>query len=122
MKSNVKNSVTLVGNVGRDIQLMSFEGGNKKATCSLATTDTYRNAKGETVKQTDWHNIVAWGKTAELMAQNIKKGNEVSVSGRIASRSYVAKDGQLKYVTEIIVSDFFKIARVELPVVEAVPF
>jgi single-strand DNA-binding protein len=122
MNTSIKNAVTLIGNVGRDIQIFSFDSGNKKAMCSIATTEQYTNAKGEKVKQTDWHNIIAWGKTAELLAQNVKKGNEISINGKLSNRTYVSKDGATKYVTEIIISDFFKIAKREEPVVEVVPF
>ena len=122
MNTTIKNSVTLVGNIGRDIQLFTFKGGNKKAICSIATTERYTNAKGEKISQTDWHNIVSWGKTAELLEQNVKKGNEVSISGRLSNRSYEGKDGSMKYVTKIIVADFFKVAKRTEPVIEATPF
>ncbi len=122
MIHNIKNSVTLLGNVGREIQLFSFEGGNKKATCSLATSENYKNAQGEKVKQTDWHNLVAWGKLAERLSEDIKKGAEISVTGKLASRSYTGKDGSTKYITEIIMTDYFKVAKRQEPIVEAVPF
>ena len=122
MNTTIKNSVTLIGNVGRDIQVYSFDSGNKKAVCSIATTERFTNASGEKVSQTDWHNIVAWGKTAESISQNVKKGNEISVTGKLANRAYQAKDGTTRYVTEIIVSDYFKVAKRQEPIVEATPF
>jgi single-strand DNA-binding protein len=122
MKTNIKNSVNLIGNVGRNIEIFSFENGNKKAVCSIATSERYTNAKGESVTQTDWHQIVAWGKTAENLAQNVQKGNEISVTGKLTNRAYQAKDGITRYVTEIIVSDFFKLAKRNAPSVEATPF
>ncbi len=122
MNTNIKNAVTLVGNVGREIQVMTFDNGNKKASFTLATSEFYKDAKGEKVTQTQWHNLVAWGKTAELLAQNVDKGNEISVTGKLTNRSYVAKDGSTKYITEVVISDFFKVAKREAPVVETAPF
>jgi single-strand DNA-binding protein len=104
MNTSVKNAVQLVGNVGREIQIFNFDNGNKN------------------VKVTQWHNLVAWGKTAELLAQNVQKGNEISVTGKLANRSYVSKDGTTKYVTEVVINEFFKIARNIEPVVEVAPF
>ncbi len=111
MANTLKNSVQLIGNMGKDIILSSFENGTKKANMVLATNDFYTNNKGEKIKQTEWHSLVAWGKTAELMAQTLTKGNEVAIQGKLSSRSYDGKDGLTKYVTEIIVHDFFKIAK-----------
>jgi single-strand DNA-binding protein len=122
MNTNIKNSVTLVGNVGREVQVMTFDNGNKKVTFSLATIEFYKDAKGEKVTQTQWHNLVAWGKTAELISQNVEKGHEISISGKLANRSYVAKDGSTKYVTEVVVGDFFKVAKRTAQVAEVTPF
>ena len=122
MNTNIKNSVHLVGNAGRDVTLTSFQNGNKKANLLLATNEHYTNSKGEKVKQTDWHKLVAWGKTAEELASSVTKGTEISVHGKIANRSYADKDGSTRYVTEIIVSEFFKLSKKSQPVTEAVPF
>jgi single-strand DNA-binding protein len=122
MINTIKNSVQLVGNIGKDVQLISFDNGNKKASLLLATNESYTNAKGEKVKTTAWHNLIAWGKTAELMAKSIQKGNEISVQGKLSNRSYVDKDGNTKYITEIVVNEFLKVARTTTPAVEAVPF
>jgi len=111
MTNSLKNSVQLIGNIGKDIVLSTFDNGNKKASMVIATNDYYTNNKGEKVKQTEWHNLIAWGKTAELMAESIAKGNEVAIHGKLTSRSYTDKEGATKYVTEIIVNDFYKIAR-----------
>ncbi len=77
----------------------------------MATNEYYTNKSGEKVKQTDWHNMVAWGKTAEMMAESLTKGNEVAVHGKLTSRSYTDKEGVTKYTTEIVVNDFYRIAR-----------
>ncbi|MCE2789630.1 MAG: single-stranded DNA-binding protein, partial [Saprospiraceae bacterium] len=111
MTNSIRNSVQLIGNLGKDVVLTNFDNGNKKAALTVATNDFFINAKGEKVKQIEWHNIVAWGKTAELMADSLSKGVEVANHGKLTSRSYADKDGSTKYITEIIVQDFYKIAR-----------
>ena len=111
MTSSIKNSVQLIGNMGKDVLLTTFDNGNKKAVIVLATNDYYTNNKGEQVKQTEWHNLVAWGKTAELMAETLNKGSVVAIQGKLTNRSYTDKDGQTKYITEIIVNEFYKIAH-----------
>jgi single-strand DNA-binding protein len=122
MNSTIKNSVQLVGNLGKDVQLISFDNGNKKASILLATNEHYTNNKGEKVKQTEWYNLVAWGKTAEFMALSLSKGSEIAIQGKLANRTYDDKTGNKKYITEIIVNEFFKLSKTVAPTVEAVPF
>ena len=111
MTNTLKNSVQLMGNIGKDVSISTFENGTKKANITLATNDMYTNSKGEKIKQKEWHSLVAWGKTAELMAETLNKGNEVAIHGKLSSRSYDDKDGVTKYVTEVIVNDFYRIAK-----------
>jgi len=108
-----KNSVQLTGNIGKEIQLFNFETGNKKATVSLATNTSYKTTSGETKKQTEWFNLVAWGKTAEKMEESLQKGNEIAIEGRLTTRSYTDKSGNNKYITEIVVNEFHKVNRSE---------
>ncbi|KXK37325.1 MAG: single-stranded DNA-binding protein [Saprospiraceae bacterium] len=122
MLHNVKNSVQIVGHVGSDVSLMSFDNGNKKATTIVATNEYFTNSKGEKNKQTNWHKIIAWGKTAEDLAAYLKKGAEVAIYGRLSNRTYTDASGTTKYVTEIIVNEFYKIAKVTTNTSEAVPF
>lgn len=112
MNNNLKNSVQLIGNIGKEVTLINFDNGNKKLSLVIATNDYYTNNKGEKIKQTEWHNIVAWGKMAEMMAISLKKGNEVVIQGKLTSRSYLDKDGQNKYITEVLVNEFFKVSRI----------
>ena len=103
----LKNSVQLVGHLGRDVEFKTFDSGNSKASFTLATNEYYRkNDNGEKVQDTQWHNIVAWGKTAELMKSLLSKGSEVLVKGKLMTRSYEDKEGNKKYITEVKVSDF----------------
>jgi single-strand DNA-binding protein len=94
------NKVILVGNLGKDPEVQNFETG-KKATFSLATTETQRDRDGNDVQHTEWHNIVMWRGLADIAEQYLRKGSQVYLEGRIRTRSFEARDGQKKFVTEI---------------------
>lgn len=96
------NKVILVGNVGKDPVVRYFDKGVAKATFPLATSETYTNQQGETITSTEWHNIVLWRALAEVAEKTIKKGAQVYLVGKIKTRSYVDKDGNNKYITEIL--------------------
>lgn len=93
----------LIGHVGKDPEVKSFDGGNKNASFSLATSKTYKDKSGEKKTDTTWHNIVVWGKLAEIIEKYVKKGSKIYVEGEIKNRSY-EKDGQTKYISEIVAS------------------
>jgi single-strand DNA-binding protein len=114
MKS-ISNSVNLIGNIGQEIKLLSFNSGSKKASVSLATTEFYKNDKGELIKNTSWHNLVAWGKNAELMARSLEKGTKVAIQGMLNYRIYTDEQGSTRTVTEILVSDFMKMSSSTKP-------
>ena len=97
----IKNHVQLIGNVGQDPTITNLENGKKVATFSLATNEYYKNSKGEKVQETQWHNVVAWGKTAEVIEKYAVKGKEIGVSGKLKSRSYEDNEGVTRYVTEV---------------------
>ncbi|MEM9362432.1 MAG: single-stranded DNA-binding protein [Bacteroidota bacterium] len=97
----LKNKVQLIGNLGNDPEVIILENGNKLAKFSMATNESYKNAKGERVTETQWHNVVAWGKTAEIVENYLTKGKEVAVEGKLTSRSYETKEGEKRYITEI---------------------
>ncbi len=97
----LKNKVQLIGNLGVAPEVKTVSGGKKMARFSMATNETYRNAKGEKVTETQWHNIVAWGKVAELAEKYLDKGSEVVIEGKLITRNYTDKDGVKKYITEI---------------------
>ena len=108
---NLRNSVTLIGNLGMDPEVKNLESGSTLARFSLATTDKYKNNKGEKVKNTTWHNLVAWGKTAEIAEKYLEKGSEVAIEGKLTSRSYETKDGTKKYITEIVVNEIVMLSK-----------
>lgn len=97
----LRNRVQLIGNLGQDPEVNEWESGNKMARFSVATNETYRNGKGEKVTDTQWHQVVAWGKTAEIVEQYLKKGREVALEGKLIHRSYDTDSGERKYVTEV---------------------
>lgn len=103
MKS-VRNSVQLIGRLGKDPEVKTF-GKSQKATFSIATSETYKNAKGEKVEDTQWHNIVIWGKLADIAGQYLKKGAEVAVEGKLVHRIFETDKGEKRFITEINVND-----------------
>jgi single-strand DNA-binding protein len=96
------NKVILVGNAGKDPVVRFFDKGVALATFPLATSETYTNQQGETVTQTEWHNIVLWRSLAEVAEKTVKKGTQVYIVGKIKTRSYLDKEGVNKYITEIL--------------------
>jgi single-strand DNA-binding protein len=94
------NKVTLIGNLGKDPEVQTFDT-YKKAAFSLATTEYSRDKEGNEVQHTEWHNIVMWRGLAEIAEQYLRKGNQVYIEGKIRTRSFDAKDGTKKYITEI---------------------
>ena len=103
-----------MGHLGKDIEFTTFENGKSLAKCSLATNEYYINALGEKVEDTQWHNIVAWGKLAEVMTKVLVKGNEVTVKGKLVHRSYNDNQGIKRYITEVVVSEFLKVTKKEM--------
>lgn len=102
--STLRNHVQLIGNLGEAPQITNLDSGKKVVRFSLATNEFYKNANGEKVQKTEWHTIVAWNKTAEIIEKYAGKGKEIGLSGKLKSRSY-EKDGVTRYVTEIEASE-----------------
>ena len=101
----LKNKVQLIGNLGNAPEIKNLEDGKKVANFSLATNERYRNASGEKITETTWHNLVAWGKVAEIAEKYLLKGSEVIIEGKFINRSYTDKDGVKKYVSEVQVNE-----------------
>ena len=96
------NKVILIGHLGKDPEVRHLEGNTSVATFTLATSESYTAKDGRRVEQTEWHNIVAWRHLADLSAKFLQKGKQVYVEGKIRSRSYDDKEGNKRYITEII--------------------
>jgi len=109
--STLRNKVQLIGHVGNNPEILNLESGKKLAKFSIATNESYKNSKGEKVTDTQWHNIVAWGKTAELIESYVPKGKEIGIEGKLTSRSYEDKDGVKKYITEVICSELLLMGK-----------
>jgi len=99
--STLKNHVQLIGNVGQEPTITNLESGKKVARFSLATNEYYKDAKGEKQTDTNWHTVVAWGKTAEIIEKFVSKGKELGVTGKLKTRTYTTDDGNERYVTEV---------------------
>ena len=99
------NKAMLIGNVGKDPEVRYLDGSNgqaKVATFTLATTERYKDRNGETRENTEWHNIVAWRSTADVVERFVKKGTQVYIEGRIRTRSWDDQSGNKRYTTEIM--------------------
>jgi single-strand DNA-binding protein len=103
--NTLRNRVQLIGNLGNDPEVITTESGKKLAKFSIATNEYYKSAAGEKVTETQWHNLIAWNKTADIVEKYLEKGKEVAIDGKITSRSYEAEDGVKKYITEIVVNE-----------------
>src|SRR6476661_8079995 len=97
----LRNKIQLIGNLGDKPEIRTTAQGKKLARFSIATNDSYRNAKGENVKETTWHHVVAWGKLAEIAEKYFNKGSEIAVEGKLVNKNYNDKEGNKKYVSEI---------------------
>jgi len=101
----LKNKVQLIGNLGNAPEVKTLDSGKKMARFSIATNESYRNAKGEKITETQWHTIIAWGKVAELAEKYLTRGKEVMIEGKLVNRNYTDKEGNKKYISEVQLSE-----------------
>ena len=109
--STLRNKVQLIGNIGNTPEIITLDSGKKLAKLSLATNESYKNAEGEKITNTDWHNIIAWGKTAEIIEKYLEKGKEIAIEGKLTSRSCDDKDGNERYITEVVVNELLMLGN-----------
>ncbi len=102
---SLRNKVQLIGNLGKQPEIKTTDTGKKLVKFSVATNEIYTNAKGEKVKETQWHNLVAWGKLADIAEKYLNKGAEVAIDGKLITKDYTDKDGNKRYITEIQVNE-----------------
>jgi single-strand DNA-binding protein len=107
----MKNTVQLIGNVGNDPEIKTFDGGRKLANITIATKDSYKNDKGEKVEQTEWHKVVAWGKTADIIEKFVTKGLQIAIEGKLTHRSYDDKNGEKRYITEVVANEVLLLGK-----------
>ena len=103
--NNLRNRVQLIGTLGQDPEIKVLESGKKVVRFTIASKEEYKNASGQKISESTWHNIVAWDTLADIASKYLKKGNEVAVEGRLSYRTYDDKNGETRYVTEIILND-----------------
>jgi single-strand DNA-binding protein len=108
--NTLRNTVNLIGRLGKNPELKEFTN-SKLATFSIATSDNYKNKEGEWVDNTTWHNVKAWGKTAELCSNLMKKGVEVAIEGKLVNNTYETKEGEKRYTTEIEMREFIILTK-----------
>jgi single-strand DNA-binding protein len=101
----LRNKVQLIGNLGAKAEIKTLESGKSVANVSIATNEVYKNQHGEKVTETTWHNIVAWGKQAEILDKYTDKGTEIAIEGKLTNRSYTDKEGIKRYATEVLVNE-----------------
>lgn len=107
----LKNRVQLIGNLGNDPEIINLDGGKKLARFSIATNETYKNAAGEKITDTQWHNVVAWDKTAEIVENYLTKGKEIALEGKLVNRSYETKEGEKRYSTEVNCNEILMLGK-----------
>ena len=109
--NTLRNKVQLIGNLGNDPEIINLESGKTLAKFSIATNESYKNAQGEKVTDTQWHNIVAWGKTAQIIEKFVTKGKEVAIEGKLTTRSWEDKDGMKRYTTEVVCNELLMLGK-----------
>lgn len=107
----MRNKVQLIGHVGQEPEIKTFDGGKKVANITIATNDYYINDKGDKVEQTEWHKVTAWGKVADIIEKYVDKGKEIAIEGKLTHRSYDDKDGNKRYVTEVVANEILLIGK-----------
>ena len=103
--NTLRNKVQLIGNLGNDPEIITLESGQKLAKFSLATNEYYKDAEGQKQTKTQWHNLVAWNKTAEIIENYVTKGKEIAIEGKLTNRSWDDKEGNKRYTTEVVINE-----------------
>ncbi|MBG7611878.1 single-stranded DNA-binding protein [Polaribacter sp. BAL334] len=103
--NTLRNSVQLIGRLGQEPEVVTFPDGNKIAKFSLATDDSYKDKSGNKVERAYWHNLIVKGPLAKVVEDYVKKGQEIAIEGKLTNRSYDTKEGEKRYITEILVNE-----------------
>ena len=109
--NTLRNKVQLIGNLGQDPEIINLESGKKLARFTLATNESYKNTNGEKIIDTQWHQIVAWGKTADIIEKYVVKGKEVAIDGKLTTRTWQDKDGMKRYTTEVVCNELLMLGK-----------
>lgn len=109
--STLRNKVQLIGHLGNAPEIINLKNGTILAKFAMATNESYKNAEGEKVTNTYWHNVVAYGKTAKIVESYFVKGKEVAIQGKLTNRSYETKEGEKRYVTEVVANELLMFSK-----------
>ena len=109
--NTLRNKVQLIGNLGNDPEIINLESGKTLAKFNIATNESYTNNKGEKITDTQWHNVVAWGKTAEIIEKYVTKGKEIAIEGKLTHRSYDDKNGEKRYITDVVANEILLLGK-----------
>lgn len=107
----MKNKVQLIGHVGQEPEIKTFDGGKKVANITMATNEVYYKENGDKVEKTEWHKVKAWGKTAEIIEKYVTKGKEICIEGKLTYSDYLDKNGEKRYVTEVVANDILLLGK-----------
>ncbi len=108
---SLRNHVQLIGHLGNDPEFVKLNDGKSMLKMSIATNETYLNVKGEEVTETEWHNLIAWGKSAERLQNQVKKGSHLAVAGKLQHRKYTGKDGVNRTSTQVLVQSYVLLSK-----------
>ncbi|MDA9225443.1 single-stranded DNA-binding protein [bacterium] len=109
--NTLRNKVQLIGNLGQKPEVINFENGNKLAKVSIATNEVYKNSEGEKVDAVQWHNVVAWGKQADVLEKFTEKGQEIAIEGKLMTRTYETKEGEKRTRTEVQIGEILLLGK-----------
>ena len=107
----MKNRVQLIGHVGQEPEIKNLDGGKKVANITMATNEVYYRENGDKVEKTEWHKVKAWGKVAEIIEKYVTKGKEICIEGKLAYSDYLDKNGEKRYVTEVVANDILLLGK-----------
>ena len=107
----LRNKVQLIGRLGQDPEIMTFDDGNKMAKFSIATDDSYKDKNGEKVERTYWHNVIVRGGLVNIVENYVVKGKEIAIEGKLTNRSYEDKDGNKRYTTEVLCNELLLLGK-----------
>lgn len=110
--TTIRNSVQLIGRLGKDPEIKNIGNDRKMARISLATSNNYYNAKGERVEETDWHNVVAFGKVVDTIEKFVRKGQEIAIEGKLTASNWEDKDGNKRYSVDIVLNELVLLQKV----------
>ncbi|MCX7551502.1 single-stranded DNA-binding protein [Xanthomarina sp. F2636L] len=107
----LRNKVQLIGRLGQDPEIINFEDGNKMAKFSMATDDSYKDKNGQKIERAYWHNVVVRGGLVKVVEEYVSKGKEIAVEGKLTNRSWEDKDGNKRYITEVLCDELLMLSK-----------